>query len=86
MKLLWYTDGCQQGIGGVLTQNGHVIYYESRKLKEHRKNYATHEFELATVVHALKVWRHYLMGNKFELRTYHHGLKYLFEQPNLNAR
>ena len=25
------------------------------------------------------------MGNNFELRTYHHGLKYLFEQPNINA-
>ena len=26
------------------------------------------------------------MGKKFELRTDHIGLKYLFEQPNLNAR
>ena len=26
------------------------------------------------------------MGKKFELRTYHHGLKYLFEQPSLNSR
>ena len=26
------------------------------------------------------------MGNKFELRTGHSGVKYLFEQPTLNAR
>ena len=26
------------------------------------------------------------MGRKFELRTYHRGLKYLFDQPTLNAR
>jgi len=79
------TDACKQGIGGVLTQNGHVVCYESRKLKEHEQNYATHDLELAAVVHALKMWRHYLMGNKFELRTDHDGLKHLFEQPTLNA-
>jgi hypothetical protein len=80
------TDACKEGLGGVLTQNGHVIGYESRKLKEHERNYATHDLELASIVHALKMWRHYLMGKRFELRTYHSGLKYLFEQPTLNAR
>jgi hypothetical protein len=55
-------------------------------LKEHEKNYATHDLELAAIVHALKKWRHYLMGRRFELRTDHNGLKYLFDQPTLNAR
>jgi hypothetical protein len=55
-------------------------------LKEHEKNYATHDLELAAIVHALRKWRHYLMGKKFELRTDHNGLKYLFDQPTLNAR
>ena len=42
-------------------------------------NYVTHDLELAAVVvHALKIWRHYLMGKKFELRIDHHKLKYLF--------
>ena len=50
---------------------GHVINYESRKLKEHENNYATHDLELATIIHALKMWRHYVMGKKFELRTDH---------------
>jgi hypothetical protein len=80
------TDACKEGLGGVLTQNGHVISYESIKLKEHERNYATHDLELVSIVHALKMWRHYLMGKKFELRTDHSGLKYLFEQPTLNAR
>ena len=75
---------CQHGIGGVLTQYGLVIFYESRKLKEHGQNYTIHDLELAALVHALKILRHYLMGKKFELRTDHPGLKYLFEQPNLN--
>ena len=64
----------------------YVICYESRKLKEHENNYATHDLELSTIVHALKVWRHQLLGRKFELRTYQMGLKYLFEQWSLNAR
>ena len=80
------TNACKEGIGGVITQNGHVICYESRKLKEHEKNYATHDLELPAIVHALRMWRHYLMGRKFELRTNHHGLKYLFQQQHLNAR
>jgi hypothetical protein len=67
-------------------KNGFVICYESRKLKEHEKNYATHDLELAAIVHALRKWRHYLMGRRFELRTDHNGLKYLFDQPTLNAR
>jgi hypothetical protein len=80
------TDACKEGLGGVLSQEGFVVCYESRKLKEHEKNYATHDLELAAVVHALRKWRHYLMGKKFELRTDHNSLKYLFDQPTLNAR
>jgi len=73
-------------MGGVLSHNGFVICYESRKLKEHEKNYATHYLELATIIHALRKWRHYLMGRRFELRTDHNGVKYLFDQPTLNTR
>jgi hypothetical protein len=84
--LIVCTDTCKEGLGGVLCQNGFVIFYESRKLKEHEKNYATHDLELAAIVHALKKWRHYLMGRRFEPRTEHNSLKYLFDQPTLNAR
>jgi hypothetical protein len=80
------TDECNEGLGGVLSQEEFVICYESRKFKEHERNYATHDLELAAIVHALRKWRHYLMGKRFELRTNHNGLKYLFDQPNLNAR
>jgi hypothetical protein len=54
-------------------------------LKEHEKNYATHDLELAAIVHTLRKWRHYLMGKRFKLRTDHNDLKYLVDQPNLNA-
>jgi hypothetical protein len=56
------------------------------KLKEHGRHYVTHDLELATIVPSLRKWRHYLMGIRFELRTDHNGLKYLFDQPTLNAR
>jgi hypothetical protein len=49
-------------------------------------NYLTHDLELAVVVHALKIWRHYLMEKRFELYTDHKSLKYIFTQPNLNLR
>jgi hypothetical protein len=80
------TDACKEGLRGVLMQGGSVVCYESRKLNEHEVNYVTHDLELATIVHALKMWRHYLLGRKFVLMTDHYGLRYLFDQPKLNAR
>ena len=63
------TDACNADLGGVLTQEGRAISYESRKLKVHEKNYATYDLELAAVIHALKMWRHHLIGRKFKLMT-----------------
>jgi hypothetical protein len=80
------TDVYKEGLGGVLMQEGHVIFYESRKLNEHEINYVTHDLELAAIVHALKMWRHYLLGRRFVLMTDHCGLRHLFDQPKLNAR
>jgi hypothetical protein len=65
------TNACKEGFGGFLMKNGHVIGYESKNIKEHERKYSTHELELAAIVHALRMWRHYLMGKKFELRTEH---------------
>jgi hypothetical protein len=56
------------------------------KLKKNEKNYATHDLELATIVHVLKMWMHYLMGRNFELRINHTGMKYFFGNPTLNVR
>jgi hypothetical protein len=56
-----YCDACGQGLGCVLMQEGHVIAYASRQLRKHELNYPTHDLELAAVVHALKIWIHYIM-------------------------
>jgi len=64
-------------------QNGQVVAYASRKLKTHERNYPTHDLELAAVVFALKMWRHYLFGSKFEVFSDHKSLKYLFSLKEL---
>jgi hypothetical protein len=81
-----YCDAFGTGIGGVLMQDGCVIAYASRQLRCHEEQYPTHDLELLAVVHALKVRRHYLLGNLVHIYTDHKSLKYLFTQPNLNMR
>ena len=79
-------DACIEELGIVLMQEGNAIFYESCKLKYHQRNYAMHDLELTTIVHALNMWRHYLLRRMFELRMDHMNLKYLFEHLDLNAR
>ena len=45
-------------------QHGKVIAYVSRQLKTHEVNYLVHDLELAAVVFALRIWRHYLYGSR----------------------
>jgi hypothetical protein len=67
-------------------QNEKVIAYASRLLKPHEQNYPTYDLELAAIVHALKIWRHYLIGNKCHIFTDHKSLRYIFTQLDLNLR
>ena len=72
-----FSDASRQGLGCVLMQNGRVITNASRQLKKHETNYPTHDLELAAVVFALKIWRHYLYGETCQIFTDHKSLKYL---------
>jgi hypothetical protein len=81
-----YCDASKQGLGCVLMQEGHVIAYASRQLRKHEQNYPTHDLELAAVIHALKIWRHYLLGHKCQIYTDHKSLKYILTQNDLNLR
>ncbi|KAL5568094.1 hypothetical protein UlMin_024669 [Ulmus minor] len=81
-----YCDASKIGLGAVLMQKEKVIAYASRQLKVHEKNYPTHDLELAAVVFALKIWRHYLYGVHCQIYTDHKSLKYIFTQKELNMR
>jgi hypothetical protein len=76
-KFSIYCDASRSGLGCVLMQEVRVVAYASRQLRKHELNYPTHDLELATVVHALKIWRHYLIGHKSDIYTYHKSLKYI---------
>ena len=81
-----YCDASHNGLGAVLMQKGKVIAYASRQLKDYETRYPTHDLELAAVVFALKIWRHYLYGVKCNIYTDHKSLKYFFTQKDLNMR
>jgi hypothetical protein len=81
-----YCDVSGQGLGCVLMQDGRVVAYASRQLRKLEVNYPTHDLKLATVVHALMILRHYLMGKRYELYIDYKSLNYIFTQSNLNLR
>lgn len=81
-----YSDASKNGLGCALMQNGKVVAYASRQLRSHEQNYPTHDLELAAVVFALKIWRHYLIGEPCKIYTDHKSLKYIFTQRDLNMR
>lgn len=85
-KFVVFSDASLKGLGCVLMQQDKVIAYASRQLKDHVRNYPTHDLELAAVVFALKIWRHYLFHEKVEIYTDHQSLKYIFLQKKLNMR
>ena len=81
-----YSYALSIGLGCVLMQDGKVVAYASIQLKPHEQNYLTHDLELATVVFTLKIWRHYLYGEKCRIFIDHKSLKYLLNQKDLNLR
>jgi hypothetical protein len=73
-----YCDASGTRLGCVLMHEGRVIVYSSCQLRPHEEHYCTHDLELAIVVHALRTWRHYLLGNVSHIFTDHKSLKYFF--------
>jgi hypothetical protein len=81
-----YCDASRQGLGCVLMQDRQVVSYASRQLRKHGENYPTHDLELAAEVHALKIWRHYLISHRCEIYSDYKSLKHIFTQNDLNLR
>ncbi|GKA04467.1 hypothetical protein Tco_0683587 [Tanacetum coccineum] len=81
-----YCDTSIKGLGAVLMQRTKVIAYASRQLKDHEKNYTTHDLELGAVVFTLKIWRYYLYGTKCVVFIDHKSLQHILDQKELNMR
>ena len=67
-------------------QDGKVVAYASRQMKPREQNYPTHDLELAAVVFALKIRRHYLYGEKCRIFIDYKSLKYMLTHKELNLR
>jgi len=81
-----FCNASKMVLGCVLMKDRRVVTYASRQLRTREKNYPTHDLELDVIVFALKIWRHYVCGGKFEVFSDHKSLKYLFDQKELNMR
>ena len=80
------TDASDYALGGVLVQEGHPVAYESRKLSEAERRYTAQEKELLAVIHCLRVWRHYLLGSKFVVKTDNTAVSHFLTQPKLTPK
>jgi hypothetical protein len=81
-----YYDASGQALECVLMQDSHVVVYASRQLRKHEEKYLTHDLELAAIVRALKIWRHYIIDKRCEVYSDHKSLKYIITQLDLNLR
>ena len=85
------TDASDVALGGILSQiqeqDGthieRVLAYGSRTLSAQEMNYCVTRRELLAIVHHLRMWKCYLLGRHFKVRTDHSSLKYLhkFREP-----
>ncbi|KAL0287105.1 UNVERIFIED_CONTAM: Retrovirus-related Pol polyprotein from transposon.6 [Sesamum angustifolium] len=80
------TDASDFALGGVLMQDGHPVAFENRKLKDVERRYSVHEKELLAVVHCLRLWRHYLLGSPFVVKTDNIAVSNFMSQSKLTSR
>ncbi|XP_039069596.1 uncharacterized protein LOC120216163 [Hibiscus syriacus] len=80
------TDASDYAIGGVLLQDEHPVAFESMKLNETETRYTSPEKKLLAVIHCLRIWRHYLLGFKFLVKTYNKTISHFLMQPKLTTK
>ncbi|GKA65586.1 putative nucleotidyltransferase, ribonuclease H [Tanacetum coccineum] len=81
-----HTNASDFAIGGVLMQDGHPIAFESRNLNETERKYTVQKKETPTVVHCLRIWRHYLLGSRFVIKTDNIATSYFQTQKKLSPK
>ena len=80
------TDASAKAMGAVLVQDGRPVAFESKKLNRAQQNYSAYERELFAIIHALRKWRHYLYGAKFEIIFDHESIKWFMQNQDLKGR
>lgn len=78
------TDASDRTIGGVLVQEDRQVAFESFKLNETEQPFTVHEKEMTALVHCLRLWRHFLLGGKFEIQTDNLAMSYFDTQKKRN--
>ncbi|XP_038972753.1 uncharacterized protein LOC103696780 isoform X1 [Phoenix dactylifera] len=74
------TDASDKGIGAVLTQGGKPVAYMSKALGVTKKGWSTYAKEMLAIMEAVRMWRPYLLGRKFQIRTDQKSLRHFLEQ------
>ena len=82
--LKWYASG--EGIGAVLKQGQHPIYFDSKKIQQHENICSIYDKEMLAIMHALIEFRQYLVGNKIVVKNDYNNLRYFLTQKDLNER
>ena len=81
-----YCDASSDCVGIALNQEGHAMAYESRRLHDAKLHASIYEKELMAVIHALSIWKHYLLGANFVIKTDHQSLWYFHTQRKLSEK
>ena len=81
-----YCGAARVHLGYVLMQKGKVITHASIHFTVHEINFPTHDVELATIIFALELWRHYLYGDHVDVLNDQKSVQYVFTQKELNLK